>query len=122
MKCLGSFLPTDVEGHLSPDGERLGVRFASTECFVDLTFHRAVVESMFQLLMDEAKIERSEPIRAGQADSILVPDGNDVRRTPDGQVVMTLHVRTDDGRGSLTYPMTPEEARRLAEHLNKYSA
>ncbi len=122
MKDLGCFAPTHVDARLSPDGEQLGVRFETEQCCVQLNFHRANVETLFQLLMDEAKIERSKPIQAGQADSLLVPDGNDVRRSPDGDIILTLRVRTDDGRGSMTYPMTPEEARRMAEQLMQYSA
>jgi hypothetical protein len=121
MQSLGSFAPSNIESKLSPDGGCLHVAFNDDQHSVHLRFHPANVEAAFQTIIDGARVERS-PQLTGQPDSLVVPDGYHVRRTHDGQVELTLHVRTDDGRGSVSYPMPPEVAAQMAELLKKSAA
>ncbi len=100
--------------------EAVQITFANEREIQRVIISRSQVAPFVEYLLQQAEVELSPPMNPSELDAggKIEPKGHELRWGPDGNAILTVHLRTDGGGRSLPISLSAKEARELGQALS----
>lgn len=123
MACLSSFVPNGLNIKDDSVGEMVAIQFQKDGDYVEVILPRKALQPIFDQILVQTRIGPTTAIGSPETDlaSVVTPEGHAVFQAQNGQVVLDIRLRTDDGPRNLSWSLDPAKARAIGEELIRYA-
>jgi len=122
MPWTASFVPDRLNIAKDDVKELVLLQFGQADNNVELVFPQSTIRPLFEEIMKAGRFEPLAPIEPADFSNAITFVGHDVGRTTDGQVILNIQIRTDDGVRALALKMLLKDALDLAALLTKHAS